>query len=123
MEGEAKIGGGQEGRKVAGAAGESLRPGLASAEPQNLCWFSKGEVAGAGVPFQAGRPCLVNPPFLLLSVLTLEIHNGPRPQECLSRSEQEALVCGWRGGALAAGADGERTGEERGPSILGQRGP
>lgn len=39
-------GGGQEGRKMAGAAGESLRPGLASAEPQNLCWFSKGEREG-----------------------------------------------------------------------------
>jgi len=39
----------------------------------------------------------------LISVLTREKHNGPRPQECLSRSEQEALVCGWRGGALAAG--------------------
>lgn len=110
---------------MAGAAGESLRPGLASAEPQNLCWVSKGEVAGEGgrVPFQAGRPCLVNCPFLLLSVLTQEIQNGPRPQECLSRSEQEAPVCGWRGGALAAGADGERAGEERGLSILGQRGP
>ena len=41
-----KRGGGQEGRKMAGAAGESLRPGLASAEPQNLCWFSKGKREG-----------------------------------------------------------------------------
>lgn len=33
---------------MAGAAGESLRPGLASAEPLNLCWFSRGEGEGGG---------------------------------------------------------------------------
>lgn len=63
---------------MAGAAGESLRPGLALLSLRTSAGSAKERGGGAGGPFQAGRLCFSKLALPLAFSSHSEKHNGPR---------------------------------------------